>query len=209
MALKKSQRLHQARALFSQGLKLCSECKEIRSLELFYRCSTSWDGRGSWCKKCASVYWDKYKEKNREGVRQYRKAYNARPESKAKRKIYMEEWYRVTPRSALRNSLVATRKRKHLTDNPVTLDELCQIFEAQDGKCAISGFQMTWRQGQITATSMSIDRIDSAGGYTKSNVRLVCYAVNAFRGRMTDDEMLAMADAIISNMRRPKLRMVS
>jgi len=34
------------------------------------------------------------------------------------------------------------------------------------------------------------------------NVRLVCHAVNAFRGRMSDSEMLSMAKSIVAHQER-------
>lgn len=43
-----------------------------------------------------------------------------------------------------------------------------------------------------------MDRIDQNRGYVGGNVRLICYAINNFRGRMTDDEMLAMARILIA-----------
>lgn len=198
-----------SKSLLSQGLKHCGKCTEDKPLELFYRNKHSTDGRGSWCAKCLKEYGYLTKDQNREARRAYVKGYNAKPKNRAARKAYLEIWHRASPRSTLRASLKAVRKQKNLTENPITLDELCEMFAAQDGKCAISGLTMTWRQGKITPTSISLDRIDWTGGYTKNNVRLVCFAVNAFRGRMTDDEMFTMALAIISNMKRPKLRLVS
>ncbi len=47
-------------------------------------------------------------------------------------------------------------------------------------------------------TSISIDRIDPSLGYSFGNIRLVCYQVNTFRGRWTDEQMLAMARAIVA-----------
>ncbi len=49
-------------------------------------------------------------------------------------------------------------------------------------------------------TSITLDRIVPELGYAKGNIRLVCHAINSFRGRMTDAEMLAMARAIIAYM---------
>ena len=189
--------------------KYCSRCSQTKSIDEFYRRKAAKDGHQERCKSCQDKYYYSYKEKNLEKVRAYVKEYNARPESKEKRKPYMEEWYRKSPRQSLRASLLNVRKRKNMPDDAVTLDELCEMFERQQGKCALSGIEMTWRKGKITATSISIDRIDPDVGYSKTNVRLVCYAINAFRGRMTDDEMFVMALTLISNMKKPKLRLVS
>jgi len=59
---------------------------------------------------------------------------------------------------------------------------------------------MTWAQGKVLPTSITLDRINPDKGYTRRNVRLVCHAVNSFRGRMKDKEMLQMAKQIVKNM---------
>ncbi len=107
-------------------------------------------------------------------------------------------------RKRLPNSALAKNLRRALIRKPthdhVTQNELVEIYNKQDGKCALSGIKMTWAQEAWTETSMSIDRIDWRLGYVSGNVRLVCYAINCFRQRMTDNEMLAMAKAIVANM---------
>jgi hypothetical protein len=50
----------------------------------------------------------------------------------------------------------------------------------------------------LLPNSMTMDRIVPALGYTSGNVRLVCHAINRFRGQMSDTEMLAMARAIVA-----------
>ncbi len=47
---------------------------------------------------------------------------------------------------------------------------------------------------------MTMDRIDSSRGYSRGNVRLICHAVNMFKGTMSDDEMFAMAVALVLNL---------
>ncbi len=98
------------------------------------------------------------------------------------------------------------RKRAEVA---IRLDELFALWEKQNGLCAITGIRMTWGRGRIESTSLSLDRLDPDKGYSLDNVRLVCHAVNCFRGRMSDDEMFAMALAIVTSMKRPKLRLVS
>ena len=59
---------------------------------------------------------------------------------------------------------------------------------------------MTWGKGKLMPTSISLDRLDGSRGYELDNIRLVCYQVNTFRGRWSDEQMLAMARAIVANM---------
>lgn len=73
------------------------------------------------------------------------------------------------------------------------------VWVTQEGKCALSGVEMTWvgGQGKALPTSISIDRIRSSEPYTPGNVRLVCHAVNSFKLDMTDEEMIDLARRII------------
>jgi hypothetical protein len=100
----------------------------------------------------------------------------------------------ASPRYILNLSLHNARKRRPVS---ISVDYLLDIWTKQNGDCALTGIKMTWGQGSILPTSISIDRIDQSLGYVEGNVRLLCHAVNCFRGRMTDEEMLAMARSIV------------
>lgn len=75
--------------------------------------------------------------------------------------------------------LVQKERREQLTT-----EELLELFVEQDGKCALSGVEMTCNleKGKIFKTNASIDRIVAGGPYTKDNVQLVCRALNSWRG---------------------------
>lgn len=112
-------------------------------------------------------------------------------------------WRQRSPRQSLNVSLSGALKR-HPTVNPATVDELMELWDARGGMCALSGLRMTWAQGKLLPTSITLDRIDQTQGYHVHNLRLVCHAVNTFRGSMTDAEMLAMARAIVAYLGRDK-----
>ena len=101
------------------------------------------------------------------------------------------------PAQAMGKSLRRALYRRP-TKNSVTLNQLMNIWRKQDGKCAVTGLVMTWAKGTYLPTSISIDRIDSSIGYRLDNVRLICYAINAFKGVWSDDHMIEMARAIVS-----------
>lgn len=136
-------------------------------------------------------------KRNKKHLRAYNRDYWSRPVNNARRNANREKKASASPRFALGAGLAHAVKRVK-TENPVTLDELMSMWRAQLGLCAVSGVIMTWRQGRITSTTISIDRIDCERGYSSDNVRLVCYAVNAFKGRMSDVQMLDMARAIVA-----------
>lgn len=135
------------------------------------------------------------RKKKRDTDPKYRAALNARNAENMKR-------YRTDgPRPSLTCSLSNARKRRPNSD--LTVAQLMQMWEDQKGLCAVTGLKMTWGNGKnggrVNAFSVSIDRINHRKDYTKKNVRLVCHAVNSFRGQMTDAAMVEMAKCIVRN----------
>lgn len=200
--------------------KVCNGCGEEKDLVNFARDKTKPDGKNPICKYCVSVRLAEKYGVPRERVRKInystQNAYWNRPEVKARRREYQRElrkrmtaeqlenrrvktreWRERSPRTAISANLFNALRRRP-TANPVTLDELMEMWHCQGGRCAISGVEMTWRRGKVLGTSISLDRVDQCGGYTKGNTRLICQAVNLFRGNGTDEEMLVMARAIIA-----------
>jgi hypothetical protein len=118
-------------------------------------------------------------------------------EKRAERTEKHRERSKKSPRYAFSSTLALARKRAEVTINQ---DYLMALYDQQEGLCALSGIRMTWATGKTAPTSISIDRIDGKKGYVDGNVRLVCVAVNAFRGIMNDQELLKMAKALVSTM---------
>lgn len=138
------------------------------------------------------------------------KKYNASPKGVAWRKAYVKSdlgkaalhRYYLTLRSILRHRMkkITERHLERWPDAPltITIADLEVLFNYQKGLCALSGVKMTWGQGSVKATSLSVDRIESNRGYHLDNIRFICHAVNAFRGNGTDAEMIEMAKAIVN-----------
>lgn len=166
----------------------CTSCHLRKLVNEFYNHPNGKHGKNSKCKQCFSGYFSAL----------YRK--------KSAEKLAAVKRYKL---SSPRNVLAKARKRALVrcpTEDPITTKQLYDLWKQQDGRCPISGSRLTWGEGKITATSLSLDRIDPRFGYDAHNVRLVCYAVNAFKGQMSDQEMLAMAKAIVGNMEREEPR---
>lgn len=200
-----------AAALFAQGLKMCSRCEETKPLSEFYQCQKRFTGMGGYqshCKKCQSGLFKQYRKDAKDALSAYHKEYLARPGVSERKSNRKKRAHQESPRMVMQITLAHGLKRRP-TDNPATIDDLMGMFAAQDGRCAITQIPMTWAKGAVLPTSISLDRIDPDGGYSSDNLRLVCHAVNAFRGRMSDDELFVMALAIVTNMKKPKLRLVS
>jgi hypothetical protein len=102
-----------------------------------------------------------------------------------------------SPRYALTSIIAQAKKRAETT---IDQQYLLDVYDQQQGLCALSGVKMTWATGRTCPTSISVDRIDQSLGYVDGNVRLVCVAVNAFRSTMNDQELLVFARTLVSNM---------
>jgi len=85
----------------------------------------------------------------------------------------------------------------------ITKEDLRAMWDAQQGKCAITGMHMTYyprRMRDSTGLNASVDRIDQSKGYEKGNVRLVCYRVNVMRHSGEDADLLWWCKQIIQGL---------
>ena len=66
-------------------------------------------------------------------------------------------------------------------DFDLQTEDVLDLWEDQQGKCLLSGIPFSHKKGQrgkAHYASPSLDRIDPAKGYSKGNVRLICYGLN-------------------------------
>ncbi len=96
----------------------------------------------------------------------------------------------------LKDSVRSAAKRTgEATEHNLTVDDLFEQYEKQDGKCAelgvtLSGVRMD-KGRYINSnrwTGLSIDRLDCTKGYTPDNIRLTCWVVNSMRGTLSETE---------------------
>lgn len=182
-------------SLFTAGLKECTVCGEVKPFGEFFKKA---NGRPtSECKACKTRAHRDWKEKNKQHLFEYVRAYTSDPEIAERKRKARQTRRAESPRWTMQITL-AHGLRRIPTENPATVDDLMQKWNEQSGCCALTGIKMTWAKGTVLPTSLSLDRINPNGGYSADNVRLVCHAINAFRGRMTDAEMFQMAHALIA-----------
>ena len=100
--------------------------------------------------------------------------------------IYMRE---------LAKGIKSRSKRKF----KISSDDLVIIWHKQNGKCALSGVDMTHKclSGRIP-TNASVDRIKHGEDYSIDNIRLVCSAVNMMRSDMPDNELIEWCERILT-----------
>lgn len=80
-------------------------------------------------------------------------------------------------------------KRKQTMEWHISPDYLNTLWEEQEGRCKLSGVQMTHHRDGSGAKEFnaSIDRIDTEQGYLPGNVQLVCYRINILRHTLSTD----------------------
>jgi len=143
----------------TDGVKTCFKCKTKKPFSLYFKHAQTGDGYHSWCKKCCTA-----------GNERSRAKQNSTIEGRAK--IF------------LRNARKSADKRGHVF--ALTNADIIECWSTQLGVCAYSGRQMTLEAGQLN--TVSIERIDSAVGYTPKNTILVCQAINRMKSNFDFEE---------------------
>lgn len=98
---------------------------------------------------------------------------------------YHREWVSGNWKRYLNRLAKSDRSRHELSTQ-----DLLDVLNAQGGRCALTGVKMTniLVEGRRVWTNASVDRIVSGGPYIRSNIQLVCAAVNGFRSQMSVEE---------------------
>ena len=97
-------------------------------------------------------------------------------------------------------------KKRNIKVN-ITADNLKELYEKQNGICALSGIKMTRdlyldRESNnhiVNKYNISVDRIDSNKDYDKDNIQLVCAIVNRIKIDLNNKELIEMCKVIVNN----------
>jgi len=166
------------------------------------------------CKICGSndgdVTFYKNYNKCRECALAILSAYNKR---RAKDQTFIEErrkrwrkWYKENKGNIIRSTKVDSKSkqsspRRFLTDQmshlrriseknallcDLSLDSLDDLWKKQNGRCAMSGIEMTYKRGDLLAV-----RIDLKCGenYISPNIQLICDGVKRMKKGHTNEEV--------------------
>ena len=84
------------------------------------------------------------------------------------------------------------KSRRNLTRN-----DLLELWQKQDGRCAISGLPMTCRtkSGEKFRYNASIDRIMPGDPYERNNVQLVCTIINSLMKDFSKEDFIRLCTA--------------
>jgi len=118
--------------------------------------------------------WSKWYKKNKKNITR-----NADTDSKSKQS---------SPRRFLTDQMSHIRRisEKNSLKYDLSLDFLDDLWSKQNGRCAMSGIEMTHQRGDLFAV-----RIDLKSGtdYTKSNVQLICDGIKRMKKGHTNEEV--------------------
>lgn len=89
------------------------------------------------------------------------------------------------------------RKTKRLKFN-ITIKYIWDLFLKQNRKCALSGMPIEFTKfvNDSKKTTASLDRIDSAKGYTKGNIQWVHKTINQMKMDFSQDEFIYFCKAV-------------
>ena len=71
--------------------------------------------------------------------------------------------------------------------------------EKWNGRCELTNIEFVLNATGRTIFAPSIDRIEAHKGYTQDNCRFILWGLNAFKSNGTDDEMYAIANALVAS----------
>ena len=93
------------------------------------------------------------------------------------------------------------KKRNHIID--VTIDDLKEQWEKQNGICEFSGINLILSSykkiNKSPIDAASLDRVDNSKGYIKGNIRWVSRSINWMKNTMSDDMVNELIDLIVEN----------
>lgn len=140
----------------------CYKCKEIKEKENFHKGNglTPRNQVAAYCKLCMAEYGKAYSKKEVciKARQKYRESVKNLPEVKLKQLLRI----------------------KHRDRSDLDFDWCWSQLQTQGFKCAITKQPFIWESHH--PQTLSIDRIDNTKGYTKNNVRFICWWVNVAMG---------------------------
>ena len=96
------------------------------------------------------------------------------------------------------------RNCKRRKDCDLTLEDLRDQWDKQDGRCPYSGWKLknlatTSCHLPLTPDRASLDRIDSSKGYVQGNVQFVSYMAQCAKNIFSGDDLIKFCESVIIN----------
>ena len=95
-----------------------------------------------------------------------------------------------------------TRKKQGV-EWTITPEQLNVLYAKQLGRCALTGVEMTYKRGtgEESDFNISIDRIDSAGGYHIENIQLVGKVINFLKHDLPQEKFIKLINLLYNNLK--------
>ena len=92
-----------------------------------------------------------------------------------------------------------TKKEKVKVDWDIELEDVLELWDKQEGKCALTGLFMTYHKDGSGKKDLnaSIDRINPDIEYLVTNIQLVCSRANTLKHNLREDELYWWAKNIV------------
>lgn len=152
-----------------QIIKKCSTCSREKPICEFTRNKNQSSGYMGYCKDC-----------NNRRNKLYRRDCESLP--RACKRIY---------------GYLSRRARIKGHDVDFGPDFIEELYKLQNGCCAYTGDKLSIQAG--LPSTLSLDRIDSSMGYTKSNVMLVTWEVNNAKQDRSMSDFVSLCKKVVDN----------
>lgn len=140
-----------------------------------------------------------WREKNRDKAREASKRWHARHRVENRQRVReVTAKYRQGQAAKYQFKMLRNRAAKQNRAFDLTEEFIGELLAPM--VCSATGLELSYSwegNGRTNPWAPSIDRIDSAGGYTMDNVRIVCWAYNTAKNDWDDEVILALAAAIM------------
>lgn len=164
-------------------MKKCTKCNKIKNIADFYKNKRTPDGLRTNCKICQNEVRDKWADKNKKRLDQWKKEYRSRSEIKQKRCEYQKKWRSENLDWDLWNK-AKTRSEKlglefNIEKSDIVIPKYCPVLKTK--------LEIT--EKKIGNNSPTIDRINPKMGYIKGNIIVMSAKANRMKNDATLEEI--------------------
>jgi len=100
------------------------------------------------------------------------------------------------------NKIKLNAQKRNIEFN-ITMEDIGDLFEKQNGKCALSGIKLKLKKTTKDKNSTaSLDRRDNNKGYLKDNIQWIYRPINFMKGTLDEGEFIFLCEKIIFNKKK-------